>query len=132
MKKKSQKRGQHVVTRAQNKNAALLWEAGKLWMGSSEVIMRRMGMFGKALDGRSPMPYAEITRMWHEKFVAGLNLYMSLGIAPFTVMPTLFKNRNNANVAAVMLEQQVDMVAKALKPLSLAVRANKKRIGKKR
>jgi len=132
VKKKSQKRGQHVVTRAQNKNAALFWEAGNLWMGSSEVIMQRMGMFGRALDGRSPLPYAEITRMWHEKFVAGLNLSMSLGTASLTVLPTLFKNRNNANVAAVMLEEQLDMVAKALKPVSRAVRANKRRIGKKR
>jgi hypothetical protein len=125
VKKKSRKRS------AADKNAALFWEAGKLWMGSSEVIMRRMGMFGKALDGRTPLPYAEITRMWHEKFVAGLNLYMSLGVAPLAVMPTLFRNRNNANVAAVLLEQQVDIVAKALKPVSRVVRANKKRMSKR-
>ena len=48
------------------------------------------------------------------------------------VLPSLFKNRNNANAAAVMLNEQLDMVTKALKPVSRAVSANRKRIGKGR
>lgn len=116
---------------ARDKNAALFWEAGRLWMGSAEVIMRRMGMMGQAFGG-GPLPYAEISRMWHEKFAAGITLSMNLGMAPLAAMPALFKNRNSTNMAAVLLEEQVNIVAKALKPVSRAVRANKKRISKKR
>lgn len=94
--------------------------------------MQRLNLMSKPFDGRSSVPYAEMTRMWHEKFAAGLSFYMRLGYAPWAMLPALFKNRANPDVFGALADHHLDMAAGALKPLRRSVRANSRRMKKKR
>ncbi len=103
-------------------------EAGQMMMGSGEVITRRMDMMGRSMRGEAPFDIAEISRMWHEKFVAGILLAFSLNQSALGSLPVFFPTAKGATDASALLESQLQGLTSALRPYRKAVEANRKRL----
>lgn len=114
------------------RSMSLWWEAGQMMMGSGEVIHRRMDMMGKSMRGETPFDFAEMTRMWQEKFSAGISLAFTLNKSALGTMPVFFPTAKGAADATTLLDNQLKSLTSALKPYSRAVTANRKRLRGKR
>ncbi|HYD17821.1 MAG TPA: hypothetical protein VEF76_05030 [Patescibacteria group bacterium] len=110
-----------------------LWmDAGQMMLGAGEVINHRINMLAKSARGETPYDIAEITRMWQEKFAAGIGLAFALNRSGFGAMPILFASPKGAADATAVLDAQLEHLAAALKPYARAVKANRRRLrGKK-
>jgi hypothetical protein len=111
-----------------SRSMALWFEAGQMMMGSGEVITRRMDMLGRSMRGEAPFDIAEISRMWHEKFTAGMSLALTLQQSALGTLPVFFPTLKGATDATNLLDTQLRHVANALKPYSRAVAGNRKRL----
>lgn len=121
---RKQKPGSDLFSRSMS----LWFEAGQMMMGSGEVITRRMDMIGRSMRGEAPFDLAEISRMWHEKFVAGISLAFSLNQSALGSLPVFFPNAKGATDASALLESQLKGLTSALRPYRKAVEANRKRL----
>ncbi|MDI1227316.1 MAG: hypothetical protein PSY14_06500 [bacterium] len=104
------------------------FDASQMMMGSGEVITRRMDMMGRSMRGEAPFDVAEFTRMWHEKFVAGISLAFSLNQSALGSLPVFFPTAKGATDASALLDSQLKGLTSALRPYRKAVEANRKRL----
>lgn len=111
-----------------SRSMALWFEAGQMMMGSGEVITRRMDMLGRSMRGEAPFDMAEISRMWHEKFVAGISLALTLNQSALGALPVFFPTLKGAADASAILESQLQGLTSALRPYRKAVEANRRRL----
>lgn len=111
-----------------SRSMALWFEAGQMMMGSGEVITRRMDMIGRSMRGEAPFDLAEISRMWHEKFTAGISLALTLQQSALGTLPVFFPTLKGAMDASSLLESQLAGLTSALRPYRKAVEANRKRL----
>ena len=111
-----------------SRSMSFWFEAGQMMMGSGEVITRRMDMMGRSMRGEAPFDLAEISRMWHEKFVAGISLAFSLNQSALGALPVFFPTLKGATDASALLDSQLKGLTSALRPYRKAVEANRKRL----
>ncbi len=111
-----------------SRSMSFWFDAGQMMMGSGEVITRRMNMLGRSMRGEAPFDVAEFTRMWHEKFVAGISLAFSLNQSAMGSLPVFFPTLKGATDASAILESQLKGLTSALRPYRKAVEANRKRL----
>lgn len=111
-----------------SRSMSFWFDAGQMMMGSGEVITRRMDMMAKSMRGEAPFDLAEISRMWHEKFVAGISLAFSLNQSALGTLPVFFPTAKGATDASAILESQLKSLTAALHPYRKAVEANRKRL----
>lgn len=110
-----------------------LWrQTGELFLGSGEVIYRRLDLVNGALRGERTFPYAEVSRMWQEKFTAAISLYFRMNQNFLNSLPLLTQGLNGSPASAKLLNEQLKGVSAMLKPYHGAVRANRKRLRGKR
>ena len=111
-----------------SRSMSFWFDAGQMMMGSGEVITRRMDMLGRSMRGEAPFDLAEISRTWHEKFVAGISLAFSLNQSALGALPVFFPTAKGATDASAILESQLQGLTSALRPYRQAVEANRKRL----
>lgn len=111
-----------------SRSMSFWFEAGQMMLGSGEVITRRMDMLGRSMRGEAPFDMAEISRMWHEKFVAGISLAFTLNQSALGALPVFFPTLKGATDASAILESQLQGLTAALRPYRKAVEANRKRL----
>lgn len=111
-----------------SRSMSFWFEASQMMMGSGEVITRRMDMMGRSMRGEAPFDLAEISRMWHEKFVAGISLAFSLNQSALGALPVFFPTLKGATDASALLDSQLKGLSSALHPYRKAVEANRKRL----
>lgn len=111
-----------------SRSMSFWFDAGQMMMGSGEVITRRMDMLGRSMRGEAPFDLAEISRMWHEKFVAGISLALTLNQSALGSLPVFFPALKGAADASAILESQLQGLTSALRPYRKAVEANRKRL----
>lgn len=127
-KKRPSPRKQKPASDLFSRSMSFWFEAGQMMMGSGEVITRRIDMLGRSMRGEAPFDMAEISRMWHEKFVAGISLAFSLNQSALGALPVFFPTLKGATDASDILESQLQGLTSALRPYRKAVEANRKRL----